>query len=246
MALDALSVAGGTVLAGGVLIGAVTNRVTGLGFSLVCSPVMVLVLGPRDGVRLLNMVSVAVALTNIVTSWRHVRWKDWLMMLVPGIVATPLAVWAAHRLSDRVLLLGAGTVTIASAGLLLSGRTLAFVRGPAGAAGAGAVSATMNVVAGLSGPSVAMYGLNAGWPPEEFRPTLQLYFLVLNAVAVASLGPVRPPGWLAVAIVVAVLGGLVIGRIVARRVSAARVRTAVLTVVVAGGLTAVIRGLVTR
>lgn len=244
MAIDAVTAVGGAALVTGVLAGAVTNRVTGLGFSLVCSPVMVLVLGPRDGVRLLNMVSVAVTLTNIVTSWRGVRWKDWLLLLVPGIVATPLAVWAAHRLSDRVLLVGAGVVTIASALLLLSGRTLRFVRGPGGAAGAGAVSATMNVVAGLSGPSVAMYGLNAGWPPEEFRPTLQLYFLVLNAVAVASLGPVRPPGLLAVGIVAAVLAGLVVGRSIARRVPAARVRTVVLTVVVAGGVVAIVRGLV--
>ena len=243
MGIDSLTVAGSTAIAGGVLAGSVTNRVTGLGFSLVCSPVMVLVLGPRDGVRLLNMVSVAVSLSNVATGWRGVRWRDWALLVAAGVVCTPAAAWVAHRVDDGVLLVGAGVVTIASAFLLGTGRVLHGLRGRPGALGAGAVSATMNVIAGLSGPSVAMYGLNAGWTPTELRPTLQTYFLVLNAVAVASLGPVRPPGWLALAIAVAVLAGLWLGRLAAVRVPAARFRAVVLSVVAAGGAFAVVRGL---
>lgn len=242
MSLAALSVAGGVALVVGTFAGATTNRVTGLGFSLVCSPVMLLVLGPRDGVRLLNMVSVVVTLTNVVTSWRGVRRRDCLLLLAAGVTCTPLAAWAAHRSDERVLLVGAGIVTVLSALLLATGRTLAFVRGDAGAVGAGAASATMNIVAGLSGPSVAMFGLNAGWTPAEFRPTLQVYFLVLNAVAVASLGPVYPPAALAVAIGVAVVAGYVAGRHLSTRVPAARFRAVVLVVVVLGGLAAIARG----
>lgn len=243
MSLAALSIAGGAAIVVGTLAGAATNRVTGLGFSLVCSPVMLLVLGPRDGVRLLNMVSVAVTLTNVITSWRGVRRRDCLLLLAAGVTCTPLAAWATGHLDDGPLLVGAGLVTFASALLLATGRTLRFVRGDGGAVGAGAVSATMNVIAGLSGPSVAMYGLNAGWSPAEFRPTLQVYFLVLNAVAVASLGPVRPPALLAVAIAVAVVAGYQLGRVLARRVPAARFRAVVLSVVAAGGLVAAARGL---
>lgn len=244
MSLAAISVAGGVAIALGTLAGATTNRVTGLGFSLVCSPVMLLVLGPRDGVRLLNMVSVAVTLTNVVTSWRGVRRRDCLLLIAAGVACTPAAAWLTGRADERVLLVAAGLITVASAVLVASGRTLRFVRGDAGAVGAGAVSGTMNVIAGLSGPSVAMYGLNAGWTPAEFRPTLQLYFLVLNAVAVVSLGPVRPPMALAVAIGVAVVAGYVLGRHLSTRVPAARFRAVVLVVVVVGGLAAAGRGLV--
>jgi uncharacterized protein len=244
VSLAALTLAGGAALAVGTFAGATTNRVTGLGFSLVCSPVMLLVLGARDGVRLLNMVSVAVTLTNVVTSWRSARRRDCLLLLAAGVTCTPLAAWAAHRSDERVLLVGAGLITVASAVLLATGRTLRFVRGDGGALGAGAASATMNVVAGLSGPSVAMYGLNAGWTAAEFRPTLQVYFLVLNAVAVASLGPVRPPLALVTAIAVAVVAGLLAGRHLSTRVPVARFRAVVLAIVVLGGLAAVARGLV--
>ena len=121
MALAALSLAGGGAITVGVLAGATTNRLTGLGFSLVCSPVMLLVLGPRDGVRLLNMVSVAVALTNVTTGWRGVRRRDCLLLIAAGVACTPLATVAAHRVDDRALLVGAGLVTVASALLLGSG-----------------------------------------------------------------------------------------------------------------------------
>jgi uncharacterized protein len=147
--LDAVTAGGAAAITVGVVAGAVTNRVTGLGFSLVCSPVMVLVLGPRDGVRLLNMVSVAVTLSNVSTGWRDVRWRDWALLVSAGVVCTPLATWAAHRIDDGVLLVGAGLVTIASAIVLATGRVLHSVRGRRGAVGAGAVSATMNVIAGL-------------------------------------------------------------------------------------------------
>ena len=226
-----------------VLAGATTNRLTGLGFSLVASPVFVMVLGARDGVRFLNMISVAVTVTNVVVTWRHVRWRDFLRLAVPAMAVTPLFAVLARRLDERVLLVGAGLLTVASAVVLARGVRFRSLQGTAGAVGAGVVSAGMNVVSGLSGPAVAMVGINGGWPPEQFRGTLQAYFLVLNAVAVASLGPVAPPVGLAVGVVAAVLVGLALGGWLTGRVPADTWRRVVLGVVVLGGCAAIARGL---
>ncbi len=227
----------------GVLAGSVTNRITGLGFSLVCSPVMVLVLGPRDGVRLLNMVSIAVSLSNVVPTWRWMRRTDLVRLLVPALAWTPLAAAVVRRTDEDLLLVGAGVVTLVAALFVFRSTTVAALQGRAGAVGAGTVSATMNVIGGLSGPPVAMYALNGGWSPAEFRGTLQAYFLALNVVAVWSLGPVAPPAGMVVGIVAAVLGGLVIGGVLAARVAPSRFRTLVIVVVCAGALAAIARGL---
>lgn len=227
----------------GVLAGSITNRVTGLGFSLVCSPVMVLVLGPRDGVRLLNMVSVAVSLSNLVPNWRGMRRADLVRLLVPALAWTPVAAAVVRRTHEDLLLVGAGLVTLAAALLIFRSTTVSALQGPAGAIGAGTVSATMNVIGGLSGPPVAMYALNGGWSPAEFRGTLQAYFLALNVVAVWSLGPVAPPVGLVGGILAAVLGGVVVGGVLAARVDPARFRVLVIVVVCAGALAAITRGL---
>jgi uncharacterized protein len=228
---------------GAVLAGATTNRLTGLGFSLVASPVLLQVLGPRDGVRLLNMISVAVTLTNVVVSWRDVRRADVLRLGIPAMLVTPLFAWSARRMDEEVLLVGAGVLTIASAVILGRGLRFRRLEGTGGAIGAGVVSAGMNVVSGLSGPAVAMVGLNGGWPPEQFRATLQLYFLVLNAVAVASLGPVNPGGGLGAGIAIGVVGGLWLGARLSGHVPVEAWRRMVLVIVVIGGTVAIARGL---
>ena len=67
LAADALVVATLAIAAG-----AFAQAVAGLGFSLVCAPVMVLVLGPAIGVRLVNMCSVGVSSVGLVTHRAHV------------------------------------------------------------------------------------------------------------------------------------------------------------------------------
>src|SRR4029453_15747933 len=109
--------------------------------------------------------------------------------------------------------IAAGILTIVSVVVLASGARSSRLAGRAGAAVAGGLSAAMTVLAGIGGPPIAMFALNADWPVVAMRPTLQGYFLGLNIVAVAVLGP--PP--LSLAPWLGLIGGSVIGWIAARR-----------------------------
>ena len=238
LAADALVV---TTLA--VAAGAFAQAVAGLGFSLVCAPVMVLVLGPAVGVRLVNMCSVGVSSVGLVTHRAHVDVRAALSLLIPAIVITPLVVSVVHRTNTSTLSIAAGCVTLLSVAALASGLRVRQLRGRGGAIAAGFVSATMNVVAGLSGPAVAMYGVNADWDPDRMRGTFQLYFLALNLVAVVALGPLRigAPRTLLFAAAIAI--GFGVGNVLARRLSAVVVRRLVLAFAAAGGMAAILRGI---
>jgi hypothetical protein len=59
-------------LGAAVLVGASAQRVTGLGFSLVASPFMVLLLGPFNGVLVVNACAVVAALAVLSQVWRDV------------------------------------------------------------------------------------------------------------------------------------------------------------------------------
>ena len=108
---------------------------------------------------------------------------------------------------------------------------------------AGTVSSAMNVVSGVGGPAVAMYAVNARWPPHAMRPTLQLYFLGLNVVSLAALGLAVPEGATTVALLVALGAGLLLGLRVARRLPAHAIRGAVLGLAIVGGMVAIVRGI---
>jgi uncharacterized membrane protein YfcA len=238
LATDAL-----VVLTFAVAAGALAQAVTGLGFSLVCAPVMVLVLGPAIGVRLAHMCSVAVSTVGLVTHRAHVDVRAALGLLVPAIVITPLVVTIVHRTSTDTLSVVAGALTVLSVAALASGFRAPQLRGRGGAVIAGCVSATMNVMSGLSGPAVAMYGVNAEWEPDRMRGTFQLYFLALNIVAVIALGPLRIGLTRALVLLAAIAIGFTTGHLLGRRLPAQTVRMLVLLVAGAGGIAAIIRGL---
>jgi uncharacterized protein len=226
-----------------VLVGALAQAVTGFGFALVAAPVLVVALGPRPAVQLINLLAIVVNLALLFRERSGVRLADSVRLFVPAAIVTPLAAYAVHRTDPAVLSVVAGVLIAASAWALASGLQAARLRGAGGAAIAGVVSAVMNTAGGIGGPAAAMYATNAAWPPATLRPTLQVYFLGLNIVTVIALGPVRPSTAVAAALLVAVLVGLAAGGRVADRLPIASVRRSILALSFAGGLVAIGRGL---
>ena len=118
--------------------------------------------------------------------------------------------------------------------------TFRRLEGRVATAAVGAASGAMNVTAGIGGPPIALFAVNAGWSPEMARPTMQLFFLGINAVALTTLGT---PDELPVGPIAALAVGLVIGRLALRRTSAHTIRRLTLTLAAIGSVLAIIRGL---
>jgi uncharacterized membrane protein YfcA len=226
-----------------VLVGAIAQAVTGFGFSLVCAPVLVVALGARPAVALVNLLAIFVNLSLLLRERSGIRLADSARLFVPAAIVTPVAAFVVHRTDPAVLSVVAGVLIAASAWALAAGLQAARLRGAGGAAIAGVVSAAMNTAGGVGGPAAAMYATNAAWPPASLRPTLQVYFLGLNVVTVIALGPVRPRTAVVAALLAALIVGLVAGSLLADRLPVRSVRWAILALSFAGGLVAVGRGL---
>jgi len=233
MALSGLAVASGGVV----------QRVTGLGFSLVCVPFLVVLRGPLEGVRLVNVLACVVGAGVLVQAHVHIRWRDVLLLLVPAVVVGPVAGQIARRADPDLLSVLIGVVTLATVAVLASGIRVRGLHGPVGATVAGGVSAAMNTMSGVGGPTVAMFGLNAGWEHDELRGTLAAYFLGLNAVSIASLGLPRDPWPILPALGAAALAGVLVGGPLASRLPVRWLRNLVLVVAAAGSLTAIANGI---
>jgi len=244
--VTAVELSGPAVVAAAAALaaGAAAQGITGFGFSLVAAPVLVLLVGPAHAVRLINVLAVSVNLLLLAHDRGAARYGDALRLLVPAAVVAPLAAYVVHRTDARVLSVVIGVLISLAALAVASGARSSRLRGPVGAAAAGALSAAMNTASGVGGPAIAMYAVNADWPAEAVRPTLQVYFLGLNVLSFVALGPVWPRAAPAVALLAAVAGGLAGGLALVSRLSAGVVQRAVLGLALAGGITAVIRGLV--
>ena len=221
-----------------VAAGAAAQAITGIGFALVAAPFLVSTEG-RDGVRLVILLSAVLNAAMVARERRDVQPRFVVQLLVPAALATPVLALLVRQLPERQLAIVAGAVIVAAVLALASGYRVHAARGRAGAVGAGVVSAGMNVVAGVGGPPVALYAVNAGWPPRAARASLQAYFLCLNVVALLGLG--LPP--VHVGFFAAMGAGWLAGRVLDRVVPDRHATTALLLVAGIGGVVTVLRAL---
>ncbi|MER6421381.1 sulfite exporter TauE/SafE family protein [Streptomyces sp. NPDC001137] len=230
------------LLAGIVLLGSSVQWLTGMGFALVAVPALVLLLGPAEGVVLANCAAGAISVVGLAGGWRRVRPGAMLPLCAAAACTVPAGAWLTRQLPEPVLLLAMGALVTAAVLLVMRGARVSALRGTKGAVAAGAVGGLMNSAAGVGGPPVSLYAVNAGWTVREFVPNAQFYGVVVNAFSVAAngvpeLGGARW-GWVVAAMAV----GAVIGRGLAERIPEGRARLLVLGLALAGGVTAVGKG----
>jgi uncharacterized membrane protein YfcA len=226
-----------------VLAGAGAQAITGIGFSLVCAPLLTLALGGGDGVRVANLLAIGVNLLLLRMEWRSAELRHVLMLLIPATLVAAATAWAIGGANPRALSVASGAVVLLAIGVLARGVRSAALAGRAGAVVAGAVSGAMNVAGGVGGPAVAAYALNADWPVKRMRATLATYFLGINVVSVATRGiPALPAPFLA-GLAAAVAVGFGAGSLLSRRLDAHVVRSGTLLLAAAGACAAVVQGL---
>ncbi|MEV0932527.1 sulfite exporter TauE/SafE family protein [Streptomyces phaeochromogenes] len=233
----------GLLLSGIVLLGSCVQWLTGMGFALVAVPALVLLLGPAQGVVLANCVAGVICVVGLAGGLREVRLRAMVPLCAAAACTVPLGTWLARRLPEPVLLAFMGALVTVAVLLVMRGARVPALRGGGGAVAAGAVGGFMNSAAGVGGPPISLYAVNAGWTVREFVPNALFYGVVVNAFSIASNGVPRlgAPVW---ALVVAgmVVGGS-IGRWLAGRVPERQARLLVLLLALVGGVMTLGKGL---
>jgi len=223
------------VAAVAVGLGALAQSVTGVGFALLCAPVLIEVLGRPEAVRVTVLLSMVLNIAILCRHLRDVRIWNLLLLAVPTVLAMPVFAALMAEVRDKTLAVSSGVAIAAAAIVLATGLHWERASGRLGATVAGAASAAMITVAGIGGPPTILYATNARWPPAAFRSTLQAYFLVLNIVAMATLGL---PAWGSGVVLTAFLGltvGALAGGLIVSRVNEHWVRWCVLALAAGGG-----------
>lgn len=237
-----MSLAEGAALVA-VAAGAGAQAVTGIGFSLVCAPLLTVALGGNDGVRLANLLAIAVNLLVLRRERRAADLRNVLVLLIPASLAAVATAWLIRDANPHALAVVAGSLVLVTVAVLASGLQAQRLAGRVGALLAGAISGAMNVAGGVGGPAVAGYALNARWSAAQTRATLGAYFLGINVVSVASRGVPGLSAWLFAGGAVALIVGFGVGVLLARRLDETEVRTWTLVLAGLGAAAAIVQGL---
>jgi hypothetical protein len=233
-----------------VVLGAVLQRVTGLGFALVVSPVIALLLGPEEGVLVVNACAV---LTSSLLTYRLRALVDWrrYAQLLPtallGVIGGALLTVAASRPVLEVLVGSLALLGLLASVLVARLRRADGDGGLPAAGAAGFLSGLMSSAAGVGGPAMVVYGVVSGWEQRRFAATLQPFFvsiagsaIVAKLVAGASFdGLLRLESLL---LLPALAVGLLLGELLAARLPARIARIGLLAVASIGSVAIIAHG----
>ena len=149
----------------------------GFGDALIAMPLLALVIGIRVATPLVAMGASTIAFTILLKSWRKVEIKATWRLVIATWIGIPLGIFflkAAPEILVKsllgILLMGFGAYNLFVPDLpKLLNEKWAFVTGLI----AGILGGAYNT----NGPPVVIYGILRRWNPENFRATLQGYFL---------------------------------------------------------------------
>lgn len=218
------------------------QRITGMGFALCATPILVVLYGATEGVRLVVVLAGAASVVMLIGMWRLVEWRRAWSLIWPGLLVSPLGALLAFALPEPALLLlvaGAAMLT------LLAGRIrpLALLTsGPGATIKTGAAAGLLNITSGLSGPPLVSHATESRWSHRSFVASVQLVFIALDLVTVMWRGFPSSPLTASGLLLLSALLGLAAGSVAARRLGTRTARAAMYAIAWLGVLAVLVRG----
>ncbi len=160
----------------------------GFGEALVAVPLLAFVMPVAVAAPLAVLVSITVALVAIVQDWRHIHVRSAGRLVLATLAGTPLGLLALHRVDGRIVKATLAVVIVAFSGYSLLGRMRATLSDDRRAWIFGFGAGVLGGAYGMNGPPLVMYGALRGWSPQEFRATLQGYFLPASLITLGGYG----------------------------------------------------------
>jgi uncharacterized membrane protein YfcA len=233
-----------------ILVGAVAQRIAGLGFALLIAPFLVIILGPHAGVLMVNICGVVSSSIIVGRVWKDIDWGMFRWLVLPSLLGSIPGSFLAVVVPSAPLSVTVGVVVLVALTVsLVLQRSDVVVRGNAPKAVAGFTAGLTNSMAGVGGPAVSAYAVLSRWPQRPFAATLQPFFVCIGSVTLAvkllldpSQAPVLAP-WMWLAIGVVIVTGIVVGEKVGRFVRDEQARLFVIVIAFVGAALAVVKGL---
>lgn len=231
-----------------VFVGGLSQRMTGMGFALIASPFLVLMLGPVTGVILVNTCSCLASTLVVARVWRDVEWWRFRRLVLWALLGVIPGAWLGVVVPGYVLEIAIGIVVVVGVTASVAVTRTAGAVSSKRIALTGFVSGAMGVMAGVSGPPLSVYAVVTRWRHHGFVATVQPYFIIVASASVAVSYISQPFAWPQLlpgewaGIVVVLLAGLLLGDRLASIVPQHSARAAMVILAVLGGAATMVKG----
>jgi uncharacterized protein len=159
----------------------------GFGEALVAVPLLALRTPVAVAAPLAVLVSIVVAGVVVVQDWRRIEHRSARGLILASLLGIPLGVLLLAEANDHVVRLILGSLIVAfSLHALTVGSLRRLEHDHRGwLMACGFLAGILGGAYGMNGPPLAVYGALRRWSPQQFRATLQGYFLPVSLVGLA-------------------------------------------------------------
>jgi hypothetical protein len=171
-----------------VFVATLIRSAFGFGEALIAVPLLAFFMPLRAAAPLAVLLSITIAAMVVIQDWKqiHFRSAGWLLLAtLPGLPLGLLLLSSGHQRVVRALL---GVVIAAFSCWSLARRDTVELRreSPGWLAACGFCAGVLGGAYGMNGPPLVVYGSLRRWSPQQFRATLQAYFLPASLLAMAG------------------------------------------------------------
>jgi uncharacterized protein len=171
-----------------VFIASLIRSTLGFGEALVAVPLLALIIPINVAAPLAVLLSIVIAAIVIAQDSRHIHLRSSLWLLMPTFAGIPLGLLllrSAHPVAIKAAL---AVMILLFSIFSLAGQTLPELKSDNHLALllCGFLAGVFGGAYGMNGPPLVIYGAMRRWSPQQFRATLQAYFLPASIAAMAG------------------------------------------------------------
>jgi uncharacterized membrane protein YfcA len=149
----------------------------GFGEALIAVPLLAFVLPVEVAAPVAVLVSITVAAIVVALDWRHVQVRIAGWLVLSTLFGIPLGLLLLRRVSEPLVKGTLGVIVAAFAASALVNRGSYELKNDRLSWVFGLSAGVLGGAYGMNGPPLVVYGTLRRWSPEQFRATLQGYFL---------------------------------------------------------------------
>ncbi len=172
-----------------VCLAGFTQGLTGFGFGLVATPLLLLLMDLKEAAALTVLLNLVVCSVTFLSTRRHYSFRQGVGLVAGACLGVPVGIYALVRLDEAIMLRILGVfMLLFSANELILARTGPIKLSPRLGLPMGLVSGGLTGAFGMGGPPAVAYTYSQPWTKEQIVAVLQVVFGLSTILRLLLLG----------------------------------------------------------
>ncbi|MBU6360631.1 MAG: TSUP family transporter [Chloroflexi bacterium] len=201
------------------------RSIFGFGDALIAMPLLSLTVGIGVATPLVGLITLAIAVVMLLREQAAIDIRAGWSLILSTMIGIPIGVMLIRAVPEMVVKVPLGLLLIGYGLYHLLRPTLPQInknQHTVWAWGLGFVAGILGGAYNTNGPPIVIYGTLRRWPPQQFRATLQFYFLITGIVIAAGQGLAglwtRNVLWLSAISLPVIVAANLLGHVISQRI----------------------------